>query len=417
MSKRKRKAVKPSAAGNRNFAIGENHFTSGSGSSAVSGLTASSPVSGDSQGKWKSRWRKLSFQGKLLTALTIGLLTLGTFGAGLKYLDEQAKKTIAQREVATPLNPAQEDFLSKINPFVPAALPDPTPQLSKEYIYAGSRLLAVEDANANAAPPADLAIWRPNTGVWWVMGGNGSQQVSVQWGASTDKPVPGDYDGDGKTDFSVFRPSEGNWYIQRSSDNTLLAYNFGIIDDKMAQADYDGDGKTDAAVFRPSNGYWYILRSSDAGITYQQFGLSTDLTASADYDGDGKSDIGVWRISNNTFYALTSSNQAVQTAGFAQTSEEPVSADYDGDGRADYAIRNGANWIILNSSTNQTQTISWQQAADKAVYNDYDGDGKVDIAVWRSDGNWYIRQSSNIQLRQVQWGMSGDIPVPAFYRR
>jgi len=31
-----------------------------------------------------------------------------------------------------------------------------TPQLSKEYIYAGSRMLAVEDANANAAPPADL---------------------------------------------------------------------------------------------------------------------------------------------------------------------------------------------------------------------------------------------------------------------
>ena len=37
--------------------------------------------------------------------------------------------------------------------------PSGTPQLSKEYIYAsGSRLLAVEDANANAAPPADLAV-------------------------------------------------------------------------------------------------------------------------------------------------------------------------------------------------------------------------------------------------------------------
>ena len=33
-----------------------------------------------------------------------------------------------------------------------APLPTATPQLSKEYIYAGSRLLAVEDANANVAP-------------------------------------------------------------------------------------------------------------------------------------------------------------------------------------------------------------------------------------------------------------------------
>ena len=78
------------------------------------------------------------------------------------------------------------------NPFA-APLPTPTPQLSKEYIYAGSRLLAVEDANANAAPPADLAVWRPSDGGWWVMGGQGSQQVMQNWGASGDDPVEGDY--------------------------------------------------------------------------------------------------------------------------------------------------------------------------------------------------------------------------------
>ncbi len=368
--------------------------------------------------KWKNRWRNLSGQGKLLAVLFIGILSLGTFGAGMKYLEEDAKRVIAQRNASTRLNPSEEGWFSKLNPFVPSLSPSPTPQLSKEYIYAGSRLLAVEDASANAAPPADLAVWRPSTGTWWVMGGQGSQQVSVQWGLSSDKPAPGDYDGDGKTDFSIFRPTEGNWYVQRSSDNTLLQYNFGVGDDKLAQADYDGDGRTDPAVFRPSNGYWYILRSSDSGITYQQFGLSSDTTASADYDGDGRADIGVWRSSNNTFYALASSNQTLQTAVFTQSSSEPVSADYDGDGRADYAIRNSTNWIILNSSTNQTQTISWQQSTDKAVPNDYDGDGKVDVAVWRdATGNWYIRKSSDSQLRQEAWGMSGDIPVPAYYRR
>jgi hypothetical protein len=49
----------------------------------------------------------------------------------------------------------------------------------------------------------------------------------------------------------------------------------------------------------------------------------------------------------------------------------------------------------------------------------YDGDGKVDIASWRDgNGDWYIRQSaSGNSLRQVHWGMSADIPVPANYRR
>jgi|GEM_PF-2575115 len=99
-----------------------------------------------------------------------------------------------------------------------------TPQLSKELIYSGSRLITVENANANAAPPADLAVWRPSTGVWYVLGGQGSQQVFMQWGGSGDVTVPGDYDGDGKTDFSVFRPSEGKlvYSAQQRLDNECL---------------------------------------------------------------------------------------------------------------------------------------------------------------------------------------------------
>ena len=82
----------------------------------------------------------------------------------------------------------------------------PTPQLAREYIYAGSRLLAVEDANASAEPPADLAVWRPSDGNWYIMGQQGSQQTTFHWGQNGDIPQPGDFDGDGKTDFSVYRP-------------------------------------------------------------------------------------------------------------------------------------------------------------------------------------------------------------------
>jgi hypothetical protein len=44
--------------------------------------------------------------------------------------------------------------------------------------------------------------------------------VSVYvWGAGTDVPVPGDYDGDGKTDVAVYKQAGGNWYILKSSTN------------------------------------------------------------------------------------------------------------------------------------------------------------------------------------------------------
>ena len=303
---------------------------------------------------------------------------------------------------------------------IAAPLPDPTPKLSKEYIHAGSRLLAVEDANANTAPPADLAIWRPSTGTWWVLGGPGSAQTTQAWGLPTDIPVPGDYDGDGKTDFSVFRPSTGEWYVINSSNLAWSVWQWGVSTDILVPADYDGDGKTDRGVFRPSNANWYIIRSSDGAWFQPQFGLSTDTPAAADYDGDGKADIGVWRgASPSTFYVLRSGNGQLQTAQLGQSGDVPVSTDYDGDGKADFALRRGADWIILNSSNGQAQTVTWQQAGDKAVQNDYDGDGKVDIATWRdSNGTWYIRQSaSGNSLRQQAWGQSGDVPVPAFYRR
>lgn len=263
----------------------------------------------------------------------VAFCSIGVFGAGSKELEEDARdqNRIAQKD---------RSLLSNVPiPLPPTPLP-PTLQLSKEYIYAGSRLLSVEDANANAAPPANLAIWRPSTGTWWVMGGQGSQQTVQGWGMAGDIPVPGDYDGDGKTDFSVFRPSTNTWYFVNSSTGATGGYAFGAAGDKVVQADYDGDGKTDTAIFRPSTGFWYILRSSDSGVTYQQFGLSTDTPAPADYDGDGKADIGVWRSSDQTFYSINSGNNAVQQPYLGQSGEGAVSADYDGDGKADYAIYN-----------------------------------------------------------------------------
>jgi hypothetical protein len=305
--------------------------------------------------------------------------------------------------------------------------PDPIPQLSKEHIYVGKSLLAIEDAGAHLTSPADLAVWRPATGTWWVMGGAaGSQPATQDWGISTDEPVPGDYDGDGKTDFSVFRRGTGVWYVIRSSDQVqdqLLAW--GLANDKRVPADYDGDGKTDRAVWRPSDGIWYIVRSSDAATVYQAFGASADMPTPADYDGDGRADVGVFRPSEQKFYWINSSSGAASSVAFGHSGSLNVSADYDGDGKADHAVRSGANWIIRHSSNGQTVTVNWQQAADIAVHNDYDGDGKVDIAVWRPSntpagtlGHWFIRQSaSGNSLRQVHWGTTGDIPVPAFYRR
>jgi hypothetical protein len=97
----------------------------------------------------------------------------------------------------------------------------------------------------------------------------------VRWGISTDIPAPADFDGDGRTDFAVYRPSTGVWYVINSSNGSFLIGPFGISEDKPVPADYDGDGMAELAVFRPSTGVWYQLRTN-GGFFAMQFGVSTD---------------------------------------------------------------------------------------------------------------------------------------------
>lgn len=299
--------------------------------------------------------------------------------------------------------------------------PMPTPQYGatapvKEYVYAGSKLLAVSEPVQPA--PNDLAVWRLSTGTWYVVGDVITQQT---WGVSTDKPAPGDYDGDGKTDFCVYRPSETKWYIILSGTNTADSHLYGGANDIPVPADFDGDGRTDYALYRPSDQKWYVKYIGSQTTVERQYGESTDKPIPSDFDGDGKADMALWRNSNATWYVWESGSNSPTSFQWGSTGDTAVPGDFDGDLKTDYAVWTSANiWSIRQSSTGTAMTnVAWgYQASDIAVQGDYDSDGKSDRAVWRpSNGTWYILKSSNGNTRTQAWGESGDIPVPAPYRR
>jgi hypothetical protein len=146
--------------------------------------------------------------------------------------------------------------------------------------------------------------------------------VSLAWGASNDKAVRGDFDGDGKLDAAVFRPSERVWYVRRSSDGVMQTKHWGLGDDKLVPADYDGDGKTDFAVFRPSDRTWYILQSANSQFLAVTFGLSSDTLAPADYDGDGKTDLAIYR--SGIWIILQTSNGNIRYDNFGTNADVPI---------------------------------------------------------------------------------------------
>jgi uncharacterized delta-60 repeat protein len=278
---------------------------------------------------------------------------------------------------------------------------------------------------------ADVAVFRPSNGSWYILKSSNNAFNAVQFGQANDQIAPADYDGDGRTDIAVFRgtvPGAGNlayFYILNSSNNGFVPVQFGATGDVPVTGDWDGDGRGDLAVYREgaagAQSFFFYRPSSQPGVNFRQiqWGALGDKPLVGDFDGDGRLDAAVFRPPTATWYILRSSSNTVIQTTFGLSTDIPVPADYDGDGSANIAVfrLSTGTWFTSQNPANNYGAIQFGASGDVPVPADYDGDGRADVAVFRpSNGAWYLNRSSS-GFTGVSFGSSEDKPIPnAFIR-
>jgi len=142
------------------------------------------------------------------------------------------------------------------------------------------------------------------------------------FGSSTDKPITGDWNGDGKDEIGNYK-GNGMFALDQNGNGAWdgasvdKVFNFAIANpsssDLPVVGDWNGDGKTEIGIYQPITKKWYLDYNGngawDTGTdkTYQ-FGGTGDLPVVGDWNGDGKDEIGVYRSSTYLFYLAYKQN-------------------------------------------------------------------------------------------------------------
>jgi len=235
----------------------------------------------------------------------------------------------------------------------------------------------------------------------------GSADVSFYYGASTDTPVAGDWDGNGTATAGIAR-SDGTgqllWKLRNSnsSGDAASSFYYGAGTAIPTLGNWDGIGTTTVGVVRRDDGSGQLLwqlRNGDGGgvATYTfHYGPSNATPVVGDWDGNGTITIGVVRQDSSTGTLLwqlrnsNSSGSADITFHYGPNNATPVVGDWDGNGITTIGVvksyDNQLYWQLRNSNNSGSADLEFYYGAstDTPIVGDWDGNKTTTIGIVRS---------------------------------
>jgi subtilisin family serine protease len=207
------------------------------------------------------------------------------------------------------------------------------------------------------APDFDTTgVFRPSNGAIYLKYSNspGFADVVLTYGLPGDKPIAGDWDGDGVSTIGVYR--DGVFLLRNSNTNGFadIAFSFGEPGDLPVAGDWNGDGIDTIGIYR--DGLFMLRNSNSTGPPEMEFalGVSGDVPIAGDWTGKGYDTAGVFRPSNGALY-LKNTNEtgyADIMLTYGLPGDKPVVGDWDGDGIDTIGVYRNGTFMLRNSNTN-----------------------------------------------------------------
>jgi hypothetical protein len=377
------------------------------------------------------------------TPLTVRYTVSGTATPGVDY-------TALPGSITIPANAASADI--RVTP-IPDALAESSEtvvvSLEPDPAYTlGGR---VTMASVTITPLRPAGISRYRGGAWGINTSKSGAftdcstlgDTCVTWlGLPNERPVAGDWNGDGKTDIGVY--VGGYWILDVNGNRTFDGCETdrcvlwcGLEGEIPVVGDWNGDGKTEIGVY--ANGVWYLDYNGNGtwdGCTVDKclawFGLPDEQPVVGDWNGDGKTKIGVyvngtWILDYNGNGAFDGCTTDRCLTWLGLPNEQPIVGDWNGDGKTKIGIYVDGMWALdyngdgLYDNCTVDKCSSWSNllsdlAGATPLIGDWTGDGKAKLGLRVGDGVYLDWDGNGIfefttSDRYFLGLATGDIPV------
>ncbi|WP_328963455.1 transglycosylase family protein [Streptomyces virginiae] len=206
---------------------------------------------------------------------------------------------------------------------------------------------------------SNAGVYRPAESKFYVADRTGGVYGWSGFGVPGDKPLTGDWNGDGQDTFGVYRPGDQTFHLSNDNATAAVSVTYGSPGDIPLVGDWDGDGKASIGVYHPADQTFYLSNDNRVAAYAIQMGVGGDTPMTGDWNGDGKDTIGVYRGSDQTFYLTDSQNSAPvnHQVRFGNPGDIPIKGDWNGDGTDKVGVYQIAGSDFVGAGKDSDQAI------------------------------------------------------------